>query len=321
MRTIRIARLAFLFSSLLSTNCLSKTRAEVKVLPFNRNSEIVDRLLEDSERQSIVLLGEEHREPRHSQMFVAYLRAMENLAPGRVKMVGLEVFDKYQIAIDQFLKDCDFSYLNATPDREALRGHKGDDVARNFLAVYASICEINRSRKGSGIKIIAMDHAPDSQMTFREWQDSHSMPELLGWAIGRDSYMNKNIVRFLSNDPSDLSIVFVGSAHIQRSGVMQITTPSGSVDVSWLGTRLSRTFEILSIYQNDPANDCVDRIEKSLAGTEEGVFARRFDLRKDALGYIEAFRCEEELPVPYQFIPANYRARDHYDLYLYFPAF
>lgn len=297
----------------------------LRTVPSDAGSTAADpisTLVNAANKHDVLLLGEEHRNFLQARRLVTLLEAVEASTPGRIGLIGLEVFSRYQDRIDMFLQSGDEQLLRNTPDEEALRGHKGEEeITKNFLEIYRTVRAINGQRKNlPPIRIIAMDSAP-AEATFRTWWRSSGKLERSRWVVSRDEAMADRIEKALLDVKSarQMAIIFVGSAHIQRSGKVILGIPPAKIEVEWFGTRIAKKFDLLAINLNDPHNDCVDVIEAwMLNQRNEAASETLIDLRRDSLGRVAAFRCNDEFPLPFQFVPRLYVARDHYDLYWHY---
>lgn len=286
----------------------------------------------------LLVVGEAHQNHSISRDFSEVLRETERFAPGRLKAVGLEVFSVYQPAIDKYLgsagRTADERGLLDTPDREALRGTRDKitetgeripSVSANFLKIFRTVFELNRRRPATNkIRVVALDERPDTGLTFREYQKDHMA--MLQWAFARDPKMFSRIEpearRAVAGN--GLVLILIGSAHAQRSGRMEFILPEGfpvKVEpVTWLGTRLAEAFpKVLTATLIDPDTECQDRVQLALI-KEKVQVPLALDLRRSSLGEIANFQCHDfPMGIKVNFVPENYRAREHYDLYGFFP--
>ncbi|HAH32310.1 MAG TPA: hypothetical protein DCL44_08355 [Elusimicrobia bacterium] len=117
-----------------------------------------------------------------------------------------------------------------------------------------------------------------------------------------------------------LSLIYVGSAHIKKRGVVRIKMPEGGeTEIMHLGSRLFMAFpRTVSINQNDPMGDCEDLIETKAkeSGLKEITL---LNLNTHPFGNLESIYCAVEYPLPHTYIPSPFKAKDHFDYYLYYP--
>lgn len=273
-------------------------------------------LIQEIKKSEIVLIGEEHQNPQHAKMFISLLERLEKTYPDLINVIGLEIFDIYQSNIDRYLASGNENYLIETPDSEAIRGHrKNEQIKENFLEIFRHIFKINSRRSiENKIKVVAVDNKPDPNMTWRDWVQKHSLEDLIRWGATRDENMFdlfKPVLHSLRQSKK-LAIIFIGSGHIQKSGSIKL---ENGINIKWLGTRLREEFSnILSVNQNDPSNDCIDLFEIKLKQKNNILL----NLQNSSWGNLKNFRCKNEFPISYEFLPENYLAKDHYDFYWYY---
>ena len=271
----------------------------------------------------VLVLGEEHREDRHAAALIAVMMESERVFPWKLGLLGLEVFGRYQALIDAFLATGDEGPLLESPGQEALRGQKGDPrIIASFLRILHAVRIINSGRTPkTAMKVMAMDHAPNEEL-FRGWWDRANIIDRLQWVMGRDGAMAATLMPQIESLKAEgrYSLIFVGTAHVQGSGKTVVGPPLLAQSVTWLATRLGANSRVLTVNQNDPANDCDDVIEAFLKARGDKA-ATLIDLRTDSLGDVLTMRCAEEFPppLPFRFEPVNYKARDHYNFYWYYP--
>jgi hypothetical protein len=270
----------------------------------------------------VVFVAEEHQSAEHARRFVRLLRLIEERQPGRLGLVGLEVYDLHQPVLDAFITTGELWRLKATPDQEALRGQRGDPaIIQSFSEVYQALHALSRDRTTGRIKLVAVDRRPSADLPIRAWRAQHSRAEFARWMFTRDASMEETLAAHLPGliASKQLAVVFIGGAHVQKRGSVRVQLESGTVDVHFLAERIHRRFpRTLVIAQNDPSNTCIDGIERALQkrSAPEPVL---IDLRMDPLGKLANIRCADELDYPATRTPENYEARDHFDFYWYTP--
>lgn len=302
------AILATLF--LVLGSCLSQAHAQTPL----------EVLAEKSAGVHYLLLGEEHKNYAQARDLVALLQKLEGEFPGRVSVVALEVFSKYQNKIDAYLASGNETEL-VVEGNEILRGYKNDDViSKNFLDIFRTVYALNKNRAASPIRIVAMDLAPDKNLTLSAWQKKVGNILFAHWVLSRDAAMYNAVAPSIAQatQHDKLVIAFVGSAHIQKAGNIEVLLPDGPRKMHPLGRLLKARFNGLHVNQNDPNNGCVDAIEQRLLSANSSAVV--IDLNSSELGELRRFRCANEFePFSGRFVPEDYSARDHYDLYSFYP--
>jgi hypothetical protein len=168
------------------------------------------------------------------------------------------------------------------------------------------------------------------------------VPSFLRWALGRDAYMLATLAPHLraAEAGKRLGFVFVGAAHGQRSGSLLVPKVGGPdaaearpLEVRFLGRRLAEEgVDLVAVDGNDPGDPgdgpgCRDGVETALVATRAGRAALEpvtIDLRTSPLGATERNRdaCLEGpfVRLKAKYVPEGYRARDHFDFFVFHPA-
>lgn len=266
----------------------------------------------------------------HYDNVIRFADEVEAKKSGFLTVVGIQVFDKYQAKIDKYMSSGDFGFLtdkSEDPDLEVLGGHLGSAAIAGHTRVFQKIIAMNKLRKeGNKIRIVAMDMAPDSKMSLRQWKQAKSEKEIRAWELGRDEYMYKKMSPIIKTEAGKVKFtaLFAMPMHVIRQGIIRFQFPRetpAQLDVTPLASRLARDFgsDFYAIHTNNPEDACVDKVEAKMMA--DGISeVTNFELKETGYGSIDSFHCSKEYGKHlYFYSPGPYYAKDHYDNYVFMP--